>query len=91
MKRELLEILVCPIDKTYPLKLIELEDKIDEIIEGILYCNKCKRYYPIIEEIPIMLPDKLRNEKLEIKFLNKWKNKLSENILYHSNPFKINS
>jgi len=91
MKRELLEILVCPIDKTYPLKLIELEDKIDEIIEGILYCNKCKRYYPIIEEIPIMLPDKLRNEKLEIKFLDKWKNKLPENILHHSNPFKVNS
>ena len=91
MQRKLLKILVCPIDKTYPLKLIELEDKLDNIIEGILYCNKCKRYYPIIEEIPIMLPDKLRNEKLEIKFLNKWKNKLSENILYHSNPFKINS
>tara|TARA_B100001179_G_C18309801_1_gene283270 strand:- start:276 stop:551 length:276 start_codon:yes stop_codon:yes gene_type:complete len=91
MQRKLLKILVCPIDKTYPLKLIELEDKLDDIIEGILYCNKCKRYYPIIEEIPIMLPDKLRNEKLEIKFLNKWKNKLSENILYHSNPFKINS
>ncbi len=91
MQRKLLKILVCPIDKTYPLKLIELEDKLDDIIDGILYCNKCKRYYPIIEEIPIMLPDKLRNEKLEIKFLNKWKNKLSENILYHSNPFKINS
>ena len=91
MQRKLLKILVCPIDKTYPLKLIELEDNLDNIIEGIIYCNKCKRYYPIIEEIPIMLPDKLRNEKLEIKFLNKWKNKLSENILYHSNPFKINS
>tara|TARA_B100001750_G_C15514586_1_gene606054 strand:+ start:1500 stop:1775 length:276 start_codon:yes stop_codon:yes gene_type:complete len=91
MNRKLLKILVCPIDKTYPLKLIELEDNLDNIIEGIIYCNKCKRYYPIIEEIPIMLPDKLRNEKLEIKFLNKWKNKLSENILYHSNPFKINS
>ena len=91
MQRKLLQILVWPIDKTYPLNLIELEDKLDDIIDGILYCNKCKRYYPIIEEIPIMLPDKLRNEKLEIKFLNKWKHKLSKNILYHSNPFKINS
>jgi uncharacterized protein YbaR (Trm112 family) len=48
--------------------------KVDaEIKEGLLYCSKCNRWYPIIDTIPQMLPDKYRNKKEELPFLEKWK------------------
>ena len=62
MKPELLDILACPICKSYPLTLeIKKEDN-DEIVEGILTCPKCKRWYPIKNEIPELLPDELRDD-----------------------------
>jgi uncharacterized protein YbaR (Trm112 family) len=34
-----------------------------ELIEGeVLICVDCKRWYPIIEDIPHMLPDELRDD-----------------------------
>lgn len=84
MRKSLLEILACPIDKHSPLKLFEiniqlanesLSDKQDEngmalegrtdndttfdnviVKEGVLFCSRCSRFFPIIDEIPIMLP-----------------------------------
>jgi uncharacterized protein YbaR (Trm112 family) len=59
----MLDILACPIDKYYPLELIEIDIAEDIIInenvikEGVLFCSQCSRFYPIIEEIPVMLPD----------------------------------
>ena len=40
-----------------------------EINTGLLFCEECKRWYPIIETIPQMLPDEYRDEKAEIQFL----------------------
>ena len=57
MNREILEILACPIDKFHPLDLFECKTEIEKIVEGVLYCKKCSRFFPIIDEIPIMLPD----------------------------------
>jgi len=60
--------------------------KVDaEIKEGLLYCSKCNRWYPIIDTIPQMLPDKYRNKKEEIPFLEKWKKPL-ESIDFFKNP-----
>lgn len=34
-----------------------------EIIKGeVLICKKCNRWYPIIDDIPHMLPDELRED-----------------------------
>jgi uncharacterized protein len=129
----MLDILACPIDKNYPLDLIELhvkeyesdnlreskfkfaddddkktkknnfkdnqeiddirgdvnKDKVIVIIEGILYCKKCLRFYPIIDEIPIMLPDELREKEKDLKFLNKWKNNIPQRILKNANPWHL--
>jgi uncharacterized protein YbaR (Trm112 family) len=125
----MLDILACPIDKNYPLDLIELhvkefendnlresnflnddknsknnnlvinqenditgevtKDKIIVIIEGILYCNKCLRFYPIIDEIPIMLPDELREKEKDLEFLKKWKNNIPQKILSNANPWHL--
>ena len=130
----MLDILACPIDKNYPLELIELnvkelekDPKIKEyfhsfnpnennsfvkinndnngkikeakeieqnakviiVIDGILYCKKCSRFYPIIDEIPIMLPDELREKEKDLQFLTKWKDSIPGEILTNSNPWHL--
>jgi len=47
-----------------------------EITEGILYCPKCGRWYPIKAEIPILLPDELRNKDEDKEFLQQIEDKL---------------
>lgn len=88
MKRKLLDILACPIDKFYPLDLLVFEEK-DEIVSGVLVCTKCKRWYPITDEIPHMLPDELREEKEDISFLERWRSRLPENVLNEGVPFNL--
>ena len=84
-----MEILACPIDKTHPLELFEIKEKDETISEGVLLCTKCSRFYPIIEEIPIMLPDELRDKKLEIDFLKKNKDNLPEKIVKTGLPWHL--
>lgn len=88
MKKRLMEILACPIDKAYPLELHVFEEG-DEILSGIIICSKCNRWYPIIDEIPHMLPDDLREEKEDVAFLRKWKEKIPQNTLTEGRPFKL--
>jgi uncharacterized protein YbaR (Trm112 family) len=55
------------------------ELKIDaEIDSGLLFCESCKRWYPIIDTIPRMLPDEYRDKKSELEFLESKKNLLDE-------------
>ena len=63
MKNKLLDILACPMCKNHPLELLAIKSKNDEVEEGAIYCTSCERYFLIIEEIPIMLPDELRDKK----------------------------
>jgi uncharacterized protein YbaR (Trm112 family) len=86
VKRKLLDILACPIDKHYPLQLIEFNSNDETIIDGVLLCIECKRYYPIIDEIPVMLPDDLRSRSEDIGFLNKWKEKLPREVVQAGLP-----
>ncbi len=89
MNKSMMEILACPIDKAHPLELHEIKEKDDVISEGVLVCTKCSRFYPIIEEIPIMLPDELRDKKLEIDFLKKYKENLPEKITKNGLPWHL--
>ena len=88
MKRKLMDILACPIDKFYPLQLQVFEEK-EEITSGIITCPKCNRWYPIIDEIPHMLPDDLREQNEDLPFLQKWKDKIPETILTEGKPFNL--
>ena len=85
----MMEILACPIDKHSPLEIFESNSKDDIVIEGALYCTDCSRFYPIIEEIPIMLPDELRDKKQDMDFLNKNQEKLPEKIIKQSSPWHV--
>jgi uncharacterized protein YbaR (Trm112 family) len=59
MKKEMMEILACPLCKgDLVLKVGEEDEK--EIITGSLYCAKCDQYYPIVDAIPNLLPPELR-------------------------------
>ncbi len=89
MNKTMMEILACPIDKNYPLELFEINQKDDVVTEGVIFCPKCFRFYPIMEEIPIMLPDDLRDKKHDMKFLNKNKGKLPEKIITKANPWHL--
>jgi uncharacterized protein len=53
ISKELLEILVCPVDKAD----LELKQNPDG-----LKCVQCKRVYPIRDDIPVMLVDEARIE-----------------------------
>ena len=88
MKRRLMDILACPIDKHHPLELHVFEEK-DEIVSGMLICPKCNRFYPIIEEIPHMLPDELRERTEDIEFLKKWRERVPERVLNEGKPFNL--
>jgi uncharacterized protein YbaR (Trm112 family) len=90
LKRRLLDILACPIDKHYPLELHVFEEK-EEITEGLLVCTECNRWYPISDEIPQMLPDDLREAKEDLEWLSKWKNQVPERVLTQGQPFRLNS
>jgi uncharacterized protein YbaR (Trm112 family) len=90
IKKKLMDILACPIDKHYPLELYIFEEK-DEIVEGLIVCPKCSRWYPIRDEIPEMLPDDLRKENEDLPFLRKWKGKIPEKILLEGKPFNLGS
>lgn len=88
MKRKLLDILACPIDKFYPLELLAFEEK-DEIVSGLLLCTKCNRWYPIIDQIPHMLADDLREEKEDVQFLEEWQSRLPAKVLKEGVPFHL--
>ncbi|MCS7126118.1 MAG: Trm112 family protein [Aigarchaeota archaeon] len=60
-----------------------------EIRDGLIFCGNCNRWYPIEEEIPRMLPDELRNKNDDISFLNKWRMKIPERILYEGKPSSL--
>ena len=89
MNKKMMNILACPIDKNHPLELFEINEKDNIVSEGALFCLKCSRFYPIIEEIPIMLPDELRDKKQEIEFLKNYKDKLPEKIITMEKPWHL--
>jgi uncharacterized protein YbaR (Trm112 family) len=91
MNKSMLDILACPMDKHYPLELFQITSEGQIVKEGILFCTNCNRYYLIIDEIPIMLPDELREKQKDrdIEFLKKWRNKIPDKIIKQGNPWHL--
>jgi len=59
MKKNLMEILACPLCKG-ELELDIEEENEREVVTGSLYCASCKQRYPIVDTIPNLLPPELR-------------------------------
>lgn len=72
MKLSTIAKLCCPFDK-HDLQLKVLAQDVEQnILEGILSCNTCKRNYPIVYGVPIMAPDEYRQTALEQPILDRW-------------------
>ena len=61
----------------------------EEIVEGMITCTQCNRFYPIKDTIPHMLPDHLRKEKEEINFLKKHETQIPEKIKDSGKPYNL--
>jgi uncharacterized protein YbaR (Trm112 family) len=61
MRRDLMDILACPVCKTELTLTVDREEE-KEIIEGSLHCANCDERYPISDGIPNLLPPDLRRE-----------------------------
>ena len=60
MKKELMDILACPVCKE-ELELNVGEENKQEIVSGFLYCPGCDVRYPIVDTIPNLLPPDQRH------------------------------
>jgi uncharacterized protein YbaR (Trm112 family) len=61
MRRDLMDILVCPVCKG-DLQLTVDEENEKEIIAGNLFCQRCNERYPIEDTIPNLLPPDMRRQ-----------------------------
>ncbi len=59
MRKDLMDILACPMCKSELTLTIDEEDG-EEVIVGSLHCAKCDEKYPIEDGIPNLLPPDLR-------------------------------
>ena len=59
MRKDMMEILVCPVCKG-TLTLTVTKEDANEVVEGSLFCAKCNETYPINDTIPNLLPPDLR-------------------------------
>lgn len=72
MKESIVDKLCCPIDKQALDMRVFVKHEDGEIIEALLTCPECRRYFPVIYGIPIMTPDEYRDKSLEEPALQKW-------------------
>lgn len=66
MKRDLMDILVCPVTKQ-PLELHVEEERDGEIISGYLYSKAIDFKYPIEDGIPNLLPPDMQRDMAKDK------------------------
>ncbi|AEI49622.1 Trm112 family protein [Runella slithyformis] len=80
MKPSFIHKLCCPFDKQDLSLTIIKKDMEGNIIEGLLTCESCRRYYPIVYGIPIMNPDEYREPQLEEPILKRWSKQLGSSF-----------
>lgn len=76
MKLTTINKLCCPFDKADLSLQVFAQDLESDVLEGLLTCKECERYYPIVRGVPIMSPDEYREFKLEQPLIDSWKNHL---------------
>lgn len=79
MREKLMDILACPMCGHYPLKLVKIAQEGEKVVEGIIYCENCRRWYPIRDEVAIMLPDNMRDQTADEQFYSKHQEVFQQN------------
>jgi uncharacterized protein YbaR (Trm112 family) len=88
MKRKLLHNLACQADGFSPMDLYVFVEK-DEVVDGLLFCPKCSRWYPIRGKLPEILPDHVRAKNADLFFLQKWRKLSPKRVLVTGKPFNL--
>lgn len=83
MQRALLDLLVCPhchgsLTCHMHAELPSSGDLATEIDQGLLLCTGCPRWYPIVGQLPELLPDHLRQPAREIALFGRLATGLGE-------------
>ncbi len=78
MTKDLYDKLACPYDKHAPLELSVFRAEGMRVVQGLLECTECRRYYPILGGIPVMMPDEFRDASLEAPFMLRWREQIGE-------------
>lgn len=81
MRPSLIDKLCCPFDKQDLDLKVFASDTQGQIVEGMLTCRHCQRYYPIVYGVPIMSPDEYRQPALEAPILQRWEHKLEQHTV----------
>jgi len=55
-------------------------DNTADIIKGLLICGECRHWYPILNFVPELLPDHLRDWEKDIKFLSEFSDHLPSKL-----------
>ncbi len=93
MKKRFAKLLHC-LDCKSNLRLQPFSEKGEEVLEGRLYCTKCKASYPVINSIPRILPEEMMNELVWKKypsFLKKYKNSFEQPYYEMASTFEKNA
>jgi ubiquinone/menaquinone biosynthesis C-methylase UbiE/uncharacterized protein YbaR (Trm112 family) len=98
MKQFLLDLLECPFCHTFPFRLFAFEKDSGqtrkgcrqcletEINVGILFCEGCRRWFPVQEGIPSIMPDNLRDRD-EFAWLRPFRNLLPGKVYEWAREF----
>ncbi len=62
-----------------------------EVVTGVLLCPSCNRWFPIIDEIPRILPDDYRDKEEDVAFLRRYEDKLPPEVKYQGLPHNLKS
>ena len=60
MRKEMMDILACPVCKG-DLELSVEEENEQEVVKGSVRCPRCNQHYPIADTIPNLLPPDKRD------------------------------
>lgn len=104
MKRWLMDMIACPVVdcrgklnlEVFSSHTLDVDgEEIEEIDEALLTCTKCGRWYPVIDRITCMMQDEDRLEgrqyKEEKAFLERWREKIPQDLLEKGIPFGLES
>lgn len=72
MRTSIVNLLACPACKHHNLELTILESANDIIVDGLLTCESCRRWYPVLDAIPVLISDRGLYDELYDEFSKKW-------------------
>jgi uncharacterized protein YbaR (Trm112 family) len=89
MYEEVMQVIECPECKNKPLDLLSFQAEEGEIIEGLIMCSECERWFVIRDGVPEVFPDALRDENEDLPFLEKWRAMIPRTTLLSGKPFSL--